>query len=122
MYDFYTALGSYTKPGGVWYVWHAELEAINFRKAFKDSGLLLKQNLIWVKNGLVMGHNDYHWKHEACLYGWKSGAGHYFIDDRTKTTVIEDKIDYKKLNKKQLIDMFVEMTSDKISSTVIKSR
>jgi len=113
LYDFYTATNSYTKNGGAWYVWFSDAEGINFRKALVDSGVLLKQTLIWVKNNIVLGRQDYQNKHESCLYGWKAGAGHYFIDDRTKTTVIEDKVDYKKLNKKQLIDMFLEMTSDK---------
>jgi site-specific DNA-methyltransferase (adenine-specific) len=113
LYDFYTATNSYTKNGGAWYVWFSDAEGINFRKALVDAGILLKQTLIWVKNNIVIGRQDYQNKHESCLYGWKPGAGHYFIDDRTKTTVIEDKVDYKKLNKKQLIDMFVEMTSDK---------
>lgn len=119
LYDFYTALGSYTKAGGAWYVWHADSEGANFRQAFKDSGLLLKQCLIWVKNALVMGRQDYHWKHEPCLYGWKEGAAHYFTDDRTKTTVIEDEVDYKKLSKKELLDLVKEMTSDKQKTTII---
>jgi site-specific DNA-methyltransferase (adenine-specific) len=119
LYDFYTALGSYTKAGGAWYVWHADSEGANFRQAFKDSGLLLKQCLIWVKNALVMGRQDYHWKHEPCLYGWKEGAAHYFTDDRTKNTVIEDQVDYRKLNKKELLDLVKEMTSDKQKTTII---
>jgi len=119
LYDFYTALGSYTKSGGAWYVWHADSEGANFRQAFKDSGLLLKQCLIWVKNALVMGRQDYHWKHEPCLYGWKEGAAHYFTDDRTKTTVIEDIADYRKLSKKELLDLVKEMTSDKQKTTII---
>ena len=119
LYDFYTALGTYTKPGGAWYVWHADSEGANFRQAYKDSGLLLKQCLIWVKNALVMGRQDYHWKHEPCLYGWKEGAAHYFTDDRTKTTVIEDVVDLKKLSKKQLLDLIKEVTSDKQKTSII---
>lgn len=119
LYDFYTALGLYTKAGGAWYVWHADSEGANFRQAFKDSGLLLKQCLIWVKNALVMGRQDYHWKHEPCLYGWKEGAAHYFTEDRTKTTVIEDAVDYRKLNKKELLDIVKEITSDKQKTTII---
>lgn len=119
LYDFYTALGSFTKAGGAWYVWHADSEGANFRQAFKDSGLLLKQCLIWVKNALVMGRQDYHWKHEPCLYGWKEGAAHYFTDDRTKTTVIEDIVDFKKLNKKELLDLIKQVTSDKQKTTII---
>ncbi len=85
---FYKAFADVTKDGGAWYVWHADSEGVNFRKAFQESGLLMKQCLIWVKNALVMGRQDYHWKHEPCLYGWKAGAAHYFTNDRTKTTVI----------------------------------
>src|SRR6185312_7323067 len=47
LYDFYTALGSYTKAGGAWYVWHADSEGANFRKAMADSGIMVKQCLIW---------------------------------------------------------------------------
>lgn len=119
LYDFYTALGSYTKAGGAWYVWHADSEGANFRQAFKDSGLLLKQCLIWVKNALVMGRQDYHWKHEPCLYGWKEGAAHYFTNDRTKTTVIEDKVDFKKMSKSELLQLVKEITSDKQKTSII---
>ena len=121
LYDFYTATNSYVREGRGWYVWHSDFEGMNFRRAFIDAGILLKQTLIWVKNNIVIGRQDYQNKHESCLYGWKPGAAHYFIDDRTKTTVIEDKVDYKKLNKKQLIDMFVDMTSDKTPSTILRA-
>lgn len=119
LYDFYTALGSYTKKGGAWYVWHADSEGVNFRKAMKEAGILLKQCLIWVKNTMVMGRQDYHWKHEPCLYGWKEGAAHYFTDERTHTTVIEDKIDVNKLTKDQMKSMLKEILSDKNKTTII---
>lgn len=119
LYDFYTALGSFTKAGGAWYVWHADSEGANFRKAMADSGLLVKQCLIWVKNALVMGRQDYQWKHEPCLYGWKEGAGHYFTNERTHTTVIEDKLDLNKLTKQEMKKMLNDMLSDKTKSTVI---
>ena len=89
LYDFYTALGSYTKMGGAWYVWHADSEGANFRKAMSDSGIMVKQCLIWVKNSMVMGRQDYQWKHEPCLYGWKEGAAHGWYSDRKQTTIIE---------------------------------
>ena len=120
LYDFYTALGSYTKKGGAWYVWHADSEGVNFRTAFEDSGLLLKQCLIWVKNALVMGRQDYQWKHEPCLYGWKEGAAHYFTNERHHTTVIEDAINVNKLTKDQMKKMLNEMLSDKTKSSIIK--
>lgn len=88
LYDFYTALGSYTKAGGAWYVWHADLEGANFRKAMADAGIMVKQCLIWVKNSMVIGRQDYHWKHEPCLYGWKEGAAHGWYNDRRQTTVL----------------------------------
>lgn len=88
LYDFYTALGSYTKPGGAWYVWHADSEGANFRKAMSDAGIMVKQCLIWVKNSMVMGRQDYHWQHEPCLYGWKEGASHSWYSDRKQTTVL----------------------------------
>lgn len=89
LYDFYTALGSYTKAGGAWYVWHADSEGANFRRAMADAGIMVKQCLIWVKQTMVMGRQDYQWKHEPCLYGWKEGAAHGWYSDRKQTTVLE---------------------------------
>lgn len=89
LYDFYTALASYTKAGGAWYVWHADSEGANFRLAMKNAGIMVKQCLIWVKNSMVMGRQDYQWKHEPCLYGWKEGAAHGWYSDRKQTTVLE---------------------------------
>lgn len=89
LYDFYTALGSYTKAGGAWYVWHADSEGANFRLAMKNAGIMVKQCLIWVKQTMVMGRQDYQWKHEPCLYGWKEGAAHGWYSDRKQTTVLE---------------------------------
>lgn len=88
LYDFYTALGSYTKAGGAWYVWHADSEGANFRKAMSDAGIMVKQCLIWIKNSMVMGRQDYQWKHEPCLYGWKEGAAHGWYSDRKQTTIL----------------------------------
>jgi len=88
LYDFYTALSTVVKKGGVIYVWHASSEVINFGKAMVDAGWLLKQQLIWVKNTMVMGRQDYQWKHEPCLYGWLAGDSHKWYSDRKQTTVI----------------------------------
>ena len=89
LYDFYTALSTAVKKGGAIYVWHASSEIINFGKAMVDAGWLLKQQLIWVKNSMVMGRQDYQWKHEPCLYGWLKGDSHKWYSDRKQTTVIE---------------------------------
>jgi len=76
------------KKGAVFYIWHAESEGFNFRAACKDVGLQVRQCLIWNKNSMVMGRQDYHWKHEPCLYGWKDGAGHLWAADRKQTTIL----------------------------------
>jgi len=89
LYDFYSALTTAVKKGGAIYVWHASSEIINFAKAMVDAGWLLKQQLIWVKNSMVMGRQDYQWKHEPCLYGWLKGDSHKWYSDRKQTTVIE---------------------------------
>ena len=108
------------KPGGAFHIWHADSEGYNFRSACREAGMRVRQCLIWVKNSMVMGRQDYQWKHEPCLYGWKDGAAHYFVDDRTQTTVIEDKgIDLKKLKKEEMLALLQEIYSDKISTTVI---
>lgn len=76
------------KPGAVFYIWHADSEGYNFRGACFDAGWTVRQCLIWNKNSMVMGRQDYQWKHETCLYGWKEGAGHLWASDRKQTTVI----------------------------------
>jgi DNA modification methylase len=77
------------KAGAVFYIWHADLEGYNFRGACQDAGWKVRQCLIWKKQTLVMGRQDYHWKHEPCLYGWKEGAGHLWAADRKQTTILE---------------------------------
>lgn len=85
----FTVADQNLKPGGAFYIWHADSEGYNFRKACKEVGWTVRQCLIWNKNTLVMGRQDYHWKHEPCLYGWKDGAGHLWNSDRKQTTVID---------------------------------
>ena len=67
--DSYIAADAVMKPGAVFYVWHADSEGYNFRGAAKDAGWTVRQCLIWKKQTMVMGRQDYHWKHEPCLYG-----------------------------------------------------
>ena len=87
--DAYTAADTVMKPGAVFYIWHADSEGYNFRGAAKDAGWTVRQCLIWKKSSMVMGRQDYHWKHEPCLYGWKDGAGHLWAADRKQTTILE---------------------------------
>lgn len=85
----FTSLSHHIKPGSASYICHADSEGMRFRKAFSECGFEMKQCLVWVKNSMVMGRQDYHWKHEPILYGWRSGAGHRFYANRKQTTVIE---------------------------------
>jgi len=87
--DAYVTADSTMKPGAVFYIWHADSEGYNFRGAAQDAGWKVRQCLIWKKSSLVMGRQDYHWKHEPCLYGWKEGAGHLWATDRKQTTILE---------------------------------
>jgi site-specific DNA-methyltransferase (adenine-specific) len=87
--DSYVAADAVMKAGAVFYIWHADLEGYNFRGAANDAGWKVRQCLIWKKSTMVMGRQDYHWKHEPCLYGWKEGAGHLWATDRKQTTILE---------------------------------
>lgn len=114
-------LSEILKAGGAFYIWFASREHINFEKALNENGLKVRQEIIWNKNMFILGNQDYQWKHEPCLYGWKDGAAHYFIDDRTQATVIEDKHqDFRKLKKEELVKMLEEIYADKISTTIIE--
>lgn len=87
--DAYVTADTVMKSGAVFYIWHADSEGYNFRGAAHDAGWKVRQCLIWKKSTMVMGRQDYHWKHEPCLYGWKDGAGHLWAADRKQTTILE---------------------------------
>ena len=108
------------KEGGAFYVWHGQTRSDIFIQTLRENELEIRQMLVWNKDRIVMGRQDYQWKHEGCVYGWKEGAGHYFIDDRTQTTVIEDqKQDFKKMKKEELVKLLEDIYSDKVSTTII---
>lgn len=88
--DMYSAVSDVTVPGAGAYIFHADGEGVAFREEFERAGFLLKQCLIWVKNSFVLGRQDYQWRHEPILYGWKDGAAHYFTDKRNLATVIDE--------------------------------
>lgn len=77
------------KAGASIYIFHADSERVNFQLSAEAVGWTIRQNLVWVKNSLVMGRQDYHWQHEPILYGWLSGSAHHWFGDRKQTTVIE---------------------------------
>lgn len=77
------------KAGGVFYIWHADIEGFAVRNAVLTAGLEVRQCLIWEKDSMVLGRQDYQWQHEPCLYGWKEGAGHLWNADRKQTTILK---------------------------------
>ena len=87
--DAFSSADAVMKQGAVFYIWHADSEGYNFRGACFDIGWKVRQCLIWNKNSMVMGRQDYQWKHEPCLYGWKEGASYLWASDRKQTTVID---------------------------------
>lgn len=94
--DFLTAIfkniKNYTRAGGSFYIWYANLKIYEFSIALKLGGLTMRQELIWVKNTITLSHSDYQWAHEPCLYGWVDGASHFWYSDRKqRTTLFFDK-------------------------------
>ena len=110
------------RPGGGFYIWHAESTAGEFIKALEAAELEFRQRLIWVKSSLVLGRQDFQWKHEPCFYGWKEGAAHYFTADRTNTTVIEDAPNINAMNKDELKE-YIKDLKDVIDegSTILRA-
>ena len=91
-------------PGCAAYIFHADSQGLPFRQQFIRAGFKLAEVLIWEKNTFVLGRQDYHWRHEPILYGWKEGAAHYFIKDRTQDTVfLEDDLDLEAMKKADLV-------------------
>ena len=108
------------KSGAVFYIWHADNQGLAFRSACENIGFHVRQCIIWNKNSFTIGRQDYQWKHEPCLYGWKDGAAHYFLDSRSEATVIEDKLpDVDKMKKPELVELLKKIYADKVSATVI---
>lgn len=117
---FDNALGV-MRPGAAFYIWHAHTESHAFFEACMCAGFEVRQCLVWAKNTFALGRQDYQWKHEPCLYGWKEGAAHYFKDARNLTTVFEDaySANVEKMKKSELQALVKEMLSDGVSTTVI---
>ena len=116
----YTNMAEYMRAGAAIYVFHADSEGLNFRKAFVDAGLKLSECLIWEKNNFVLGRCDYHWRHEPILYGWKEGAKHYYVNDRTQDTVIlEDDVDFDSMKKPELVQYIKDLMSKYADQTTV---
>ncbi len=108
---FYVACFEVIKKGGPIYVFHSTKETVNFINAMVDAGFKYAQTLVWYKNHFTLGRQDYQWIHEAILYGWKEGTSHYFINDRTIPTVIEElRLNGKKMSKNELLEILNKIT------------
>ena len=108
------------RPGAAAYVFHAESVGLLFRQAYAEAGLKLAQCLIWEKNAFVLGRSDYQWRHEPILYGWKEGAAHYFINDRTQDTVLlEEPPDFQAMKKQELLAFLDKLFRDNENQTSV---
>lgn len=116
---FYKQAFAVLKKGAPAYIFHSTKETVNFTQAMTEAGFKVAQTLVWLKNHFTLGRQDYQWIHEPILYGWKEGAGHYFIDDRTISTALESQAEnLRKMNKAELVEL-VEKILD-LPTTVIK--
>lgn len=87
--SMFTQVENHMEDDASIYVFRADTEGLNFRKAFKEAGFYLSGCCIWKKNSLVLGRSPYQWQHEPCLYGWKKKGKHQWFSDRKQTTIWE---------------------------------
>ena len=112
--SFYETAYAVTKGGGVIYVFHSTKESVNFIEAMKNAGFKVSQTLVWVKDHFTLGRSDYQWQHEPILYGWKveDGKPHYFIHDRSLSTLFETTKDITKMKKDELVELLNKILED----------
>ena len=122
LFDSFTQADRVMKKGASFYIWHADSECYNFRTAALRVGWQLRQTLIWAKNTLVMGRQDYQSKHEPCLYGWKDGAAHYFTTDRTQVTVQREDFDIDKLSKDDMRELLRDILHNTPSTIIAEDK
>lgn len=108
------------RPGAAFYVWYAPMQSANFLEAAKLAQMEVKQILVWAKNTFALGRQDYQWRHELCLYGWKGGSAHYFTDSRKESTVITDDRNPDSMSKSELVDFVYDLLAQKGATTVLE--
>ena len=116
--DAFTTNFKHLKPGGPIYIFSADYNRLPFQLAMEDAGVELRQALIWVKNHMVLGRQDYQWQHEPILYGWRDGAAHKWYGNFDKKTVIDLLGDIDKMTKDELKASLIDIR-DQIQGTVI---
>jgi site-specific DNA-methyltransferase (adenine-specific) len=116
LFKAFSAAATALRPGAACYVWMGSTEIDAAIEQYEKAGLLYKQLLIWVKNAFTLGRQDYQWRHETCIYGWKPGS-HYFIDSRKETTVTEDRPDIEKMSKAEAKQLLKTIFDEQAIST-----
>ena len=87
LYYAFKCMYDYSRDGAPIYVFHSDVGGYSFRKAFVDAGYKMAECLIWLKNQFVLGRQDYQWRHEPILYGWREGSGHTWYGGRSQSTI-----------------------------------
>ena len=109
------------RPGAAFYVWYASTQSANFLEAAKRAGMDVRQILVWAKSTFSLGRQDYQWRHEPCIYGWKEGAAHCFTDSRRESTVIDDAMDTSRMSKAELKDA-LDAILERTATTVLRDK
>lgn len=119
LHDAFMTMSEPLKQGGAIYVWYSNKHSHSFLDSFVKLGWTIRAELVWVKNAATMGHGDYQWRHEPCLYTWKDGGTHYFCDSRAETTVYDDKPNINKMSKEELKQLCKNLLDVRQETTVI---
>lgn len=108
------------REGAPFYIWHSDRNGLIFRETTEEVGLEIRETIIWVKQNFSLGRQDYQWKHEPCLYGWKDGAAHYFTERRNETTVYEQNPEeINKLSKDQMKELLLRIFNEEETPTTV---
>jgi len=117
----FAAASASAKAGASYYIWYSEAEVKNFVEAAETNLGEVRENLIWVKNSLVLSRQDYHHRHEPCLYGWKEGAAHYWCGSRSQDTILDKEIDYDAMSKADAVAMLKDiLDNNALPTTALK--
>ena len=123
LFRMYSTAAKFSDEGCGIYVFHSDSQWRAFRDEFQNAGFLLKQCLIWVKNTFVIGRQDYQWRHEPILYGWKKGASHYFTASRKLSTVLDNsgRPDVDNLSREEMAELLSKIYDmiDEIPTSIL---
>ena len=110
------------RKGGAFYVWLSSMHNPTFQYALHNAGLPVKQELVWVKDRFTLSRQDYNWRHEPCLYGWKEGAAHYFVPEFNHDTVQDDTPDIEHMKEKDLRALLRRLYEETPQDVIFENR